>query len=351
MTIVIKIGSSTLTDKSGKLDTKNLKSLAKEAAELVKMGRQVVLVTSGAIVTGSERLKLKQKPKSIPEKQAAAAVGQSLLMRQYEKAFEEYGIPVAQVLLTRDAIAHRERYLNARHAFEALLNYKVVPIINENDTVAIDELKVGDNDNLSALVASLIGADLLILLTDVDGFYLKTDEGVPYKADLIEEISEEVESAAGHPSTQLGTGGMVTKLQAVKICSDAGIPVIIAHGGEEGIVLKAASGEKIGTFFKAKDVKPESRKRWLAHGLLPEGKLIIDPGAETALKKKGTSLLPVGIKEVRGKFNSGSLVVIASEIDKEVARGLVSKSSDELKKIIGKKEVGEAIHRDNLVIL
>jgi glutamate 5-kinase len=272
-------------------------------------------------------------------------------MRQYEKAFEESGITVAQVLLTRDTIADRERYLNARNTLNTLLEENVVPIVNENDTVSIDEIKIGDNDNLAALTASLMGADILILLTDVDGFYMKNEEGVSYLVSEIKEISREVEDAAGHPSTQLGTGGMITKIQAAKICSDAGINMVIAHGRKEGVIKKVINGEKAGTMFIPRASKLESRKRWLAHGLEKEGTLIIDSGAESALLKHGRSLLPVGIKSVKGKFSAGALVSIADENEKEIARGLVNLSSEDLTEAIGKKGVGEAVHRDNLVIL
>jgi glutamate 5-kinase len=349
-TIVIKIGSSTLTDPQGKLDLNNLKSIVSEASELVKHKKQVILVTSGSIVSGAEKLGL-GKPKTIPEKQAAAAVGQSLLMRQYEKAFEESGIPVAQVLLTRDAIADRERYLNARNCIATLLDEGVVPIVNENDTVAIDEIKIGDNDNLAALTASLIGADLLIILTDVDGFYMKNEEGISYLVSEINEITKDVKDAAGHPSTQLGTGGMITKIQAAEICSDAGVDMAIVHGRKSGLIKAAAAGEKAGTFFYPRSSKLESRKRWLAHGLEKEGMIIIDGGAESALIQHGKSLLPVGIIKVKGKFAAGALVSIADENEKEIARGLSNLSSEELEKVIGKKGTGEVIHRDNLVVL
>ena len=349
-TIVIKIGSSSLTDPQGKLDTKNLKRVVAEIVKLIAQKTQVVLVTSGAIVCGAEKLGL-GKPKTIPEKQAAAAVGQSRLMRKYEKAFEEFGVTVAQVLLTRDAIADRERYLNVRNTLNTLLAENVVPIINENDTVAIEELKIGDNDNLAALAASCIGADLLVIMTDVDGFYLKNEEGISYLVPEIKEITREVEEAAGHPSTQLGTGGMITKIQAAKICSDAGVHLAIINSRKLDLLTKLAGGEKIGTLFIPKVSKLESRKRWLAHGLKPEGTLMIDPGAEAALIKNGKSLLPVGVKTIKGNFQAGALVAVTDETGKELARGLVNLSSQELKGVIGRKDVGEAIHRDNLVIL
>ncbi|OGC22707.1 glutamate 5-kinase [candidate division WOR-1 bacterium RIFOXYB2_FULL_42_35] len=349
-TIVIKVGSSSLTTSAGKLDLENLKRIVAEIAKLCQAKKKVVLVTSGAIVAGAEKLAL-GKPKTIPEKQAAAAVGQARLMRQYEKAFEEFGLTVAQVLLTRDAIADRERYLNARNTLLTLLAEKVVPIINENDTVAIDEIKIGDNDNLAALAASLIGADLLALLTDVDGFYMNNEEGISYLVPEIKTITKDVESAAGHSSTQLGTGGMITKIQAAKICSAAGVHMSIINARKDGLINKIANGGKAGTLFIPEGSKLESRKRWLAHGLQVEGTLIVDAGAESALLKKGTSLLPIGIKKITGSFKAGSLVSIRTETQKEVARGLAALGHEELKELIGKKDVGEAVHRDNLVIL
>jgi glutamate 5-kinase len=278
-------------------------------------------------------------------------VGQSRLMRQYEKAFEEYDLTVAQVLLTRDAIANRERYLNARHCFDTLLEEKVIPIVNENDAVAIDEIKIGDNDNLAALTASLVGADLLVLLTDVDGFYMKNEEGISYLASEIKEIDQDVADAADHPSTQLGTGGMITKIQAAKVCSNAGTHMAIINSRKEDLIQAVVSGEQVGTVFLPKASKMESRKRWLAHGLEKEGTIIIDPGAESALLKKNTSLLPVGIISIKGKFGAGAMVAIVDVSEKEIARGLANMSSEELAKAIGKKGVGEAVHRDNLVIL
>jgi glutamate 5-kinase len=255
-TIVIKIGSSTLTTKEGKLDIANLTRLASEMAEQLKdNGKKIVITTSGAIVTGAEKLGLRGKLKSIPEKQAAAAVGQSALMRQYEKAFEIFGLPVAQVLLTREEVSDEQKRINAYHTLKTLLELNVVPVVNENDTVAVEEIKVGDNDRLSAYVAELIKADLLILLSDIDGFYLKSQSDIPFKVEEITEITDEIRAAAGHPSTQLGTGGMITKLQAVEICSPAGIAVVIADGREKGALSKILAGEKVGTIFHPQGAK------------------------------------------------------------------------------------------------
>ncbi|MFH1387458.1 MAG: glutamate 5-kinase [bacterium] len=241
--IVIKIGSSTLTTPQGNLDLSNLKRIASEAAKLIKQKKQVLIVTSGAVITGAQKLKL-GKPKNIPEKQAAAAVGQSTLVRQYEKAFERYGIHVAQVLLTKDSIADPERSVNTKNCIATLLNEKVVPIVNENDVVAIDEIKIGDNDNLAALTASLIGADLLIVLTDVDGFYLNSSV-VPE----IREITAEIKEAAGKPGSGVGTGGMTTKVQAAEICFASGIDMAIVNGRKKGVIAAIATGQKTGTLF------------------------------------------------------------------------------------------------------
>lgn len=248
--LVIKIGSSSLTDPQGQLDHKNLNRIAKETAGLIKQGHKIVLVTSGAIVCGAQVLNL-GKPKSIPQKQAAAAVGQSRLMRQYEKAFEKYGIPTAQILLTRDAITNPIRYANARNCFHTLLNEGVIPIVNENDTVSVDEIKIGDNDNLAALTAELIKAQMLIILTDVDGFFMKNSKGKLKLVAEINEITGEVEAAAGLSSSDQGTGGMKTKLQAAKICLQNNIKMVIINGRKAGLIKKAANHEKVGTRFIA----------------------------------------------------------------------------------------------------
>jgi len=246
--LVIKIGSSSLTNSQAQLDLKNLRRIVKQTANLVKKGQSIVLVTSGAIVCGAQVLKL-GKPKTIPQKQAAAAVGQSRLMRQYEKAFEKYGIPTAQILLTRDAITNPDRYANARNCFQTLLNEGVVPIVNENDTVAVDEIKIGDNDNLAALTAELIGAKILILLTDVDGFYMKDQKGKLKLVSEIKEINAQIETAAGTSSSDQGTGGMKTKLQAAKLCQRAGINMYIINSRRSNLIQKAANREKVGTRF------------------------------------------------------------------------------------------------------
>jgi glutamate 5-kinase len=250
LTVVIKIGSSTLTTPDKRLDLHNLTRLVDEAAALVKGRHRVVIVSSGAIVAGAQRLNL-GKPKTIPEKQAAAAVGQSLLMRQYEKAFEKHGIAVAQILLTRDVITDRERSLNARNCFHTLLAEGVVPVVNENDVVAVEEIKIGDNDTLAALTAGLIGADKLLLLTDVDGFYLKDQDGKPYLVEKITRITPQIKAAAGQPSSQSGTGGMATKLEAARLALPLGVSLTIANGRKKGLLTDWLGGGKVGTFFPA----------------------------------------------------------------------------------------------------
>lgn len=344
--IVIKIGSSSLTDKNNKLDIANLARLSDEIAVLQKSGKKIILVTSGAIVSGAQKLNLVGKLKDLPQKQAAAAIGQSLLMKEYDNAFGKHRISVAQILLTRDAIGDRDRYVNSRNTLLQLLEMKVIPIVNENDTVAVEEIKVGDNDTLSALVASLVGADLLINLTDVDGFYMQ--DGVLSE---INEITEEIEKAAMPTKSKVGTGGMQTKLEAAKICSHTGVTMVIANGRKAGVISALAEGEKIGTAFTPAASKKESKKRWLAHGLKQQGTIIVDSGAENALLKGGKSLLPIGIKSIKGKFEAGTLVSIANQQEKEIARGLINISSNELEKVVGKKGVSEVIHRDNLVVL
>jgi len=247
-TIVIKIGSSTLTNKQGKLDKANLHRIVAELARVKKSGRKVIVVSSGAIVTGSGILKFKGKPSSIPEKQAAAAVGQSELMHEYSKAFRKFGITVAQVLLTKTEILHNDRHKNTKNALAKLLSLNAVPVVNENDTVAVDEIKIGDNDNLSALVARLISADLLIMLTDVDGFKIK-GKVVPF----VNSISNDIEKAAGHADSDKGTGGMITKVQAARICLANGITAAIVNGRNKNVISMVVNGGRAGTIFWRKN--------------------------------------------------------------------------------------------------
>ena len=362
--LVVKIGSGLVTKAGGGLAPDRIEAVAGEIAA-VREGRRVVLVTSGAIATGVARLGLTARPRSIPEKQAAAAVGQSALMWQYEAAFSRHEIPVGQVLLTGQDIGDRARYLNARNTLDALLRFGVLPIVNENDTVAVEEIKVGDNDNLSALVASLIDADLLVLLTDVDGLYTD-DPAVNARArrlETVEAVTDEIARLARDRSDGVSVGGMATKLQAARKAAAAGVPMIIASGRVPGVLRRLLAGEPVGTYFAPKATRLTARKRWIAFAVAPQGKLTVDAGALQALTQHGKSLLPSGILEVEGEFASGDVVaLLAGATGREFARGVVNFDADEVRKIrgaktteieerLGYRSFDEVIHRDNLVIL
>ena len=364
--LVVKVGSSLVTTPETGPDPARIEALAAEIAA-IRADREVVLVTSGAIATGMARLALPARPRSIPEKQAAAAVGQSALMWQYEAAFKRHGIAVGQVLLTAQDISDRARYLNARNTLLALLRFSVLPVVNENDTVAVEEIKVGDNDNLSAFVASLIEADLLVLLTDVEGLYTGDPARDPTarKLDTVDAVNDAIEALvwkrAGSGSGSVG--GMATKLQAAQKAAAAGVAMVIGSGLEEGILTRIVAGDTVGTFFPAKADRLTARKRWIAFAVPPQGRLTVDAGAVVALTRRGKSLLPSGLVDVDGEFAAGDLVAVAGEPDgREFARGLVNFEAAELRRIkgaktqdiearLGYRSVDEVIHRDNLVIL
>jgi glutamate 5-kinase len=362
--LVVKVGSGLVTAPGTGPDPDRIAALAAEIAA-VSRGREVVLVTSGAIVTGMARLGMAARPRSIPDKQAAAAVGQSALMWQYEIAFKRHGLAVGQVLLTAQDIADRARYLNARNTLLTLLRLHVVPVVNENDTVAVEEIKVGDNDNLSALVASLIDADLLVLLTDVDGFYTEDPLRHPdaRKLDTVEAVTDDLVRLVWDHSGGGSVGGMATKLQAAQKAAAAGVPMIIGNGRTAGVLRRAVEGETVGTYFVPKADRLAARKRWIAFAVPPQGRLTVDAGALDALTQRGTSLLPSGVREVEGDFAAGAVVAVLAEADgREFARGLVNFDAAELRKLrgaktreiearLGYKSFDEVIHRDNLVIL
>ncbi|WP_425060639.1 Glutamate 5-kinase [Sporomusa carbonis] len=362
--IVVKVGTSTLTHATGKLNLLRIEKLARELSDLANQGKQIILVTSGAVGAGMDRLGLKEKPKTIPEKQAAAAVGQGILLHIYEKMFGEYGQIVAQVLLTRADSVNRKRYTNSRNTLIALLNQGVIPIINENDAVAIDELKIGDNDTLSAMVASIIDADLLIILSDVEGVYTANPQTEP-NATLLSEITDitpDIEELAGGPGTLRGTGGMYTKIQAAKIAVNSGVTMVIASGGRDGVVREVLQGNKVGTIFISKENRLQIRKRWLAFGVTVSGRVTVDKGCEQALLTGGSSLLAAGIVEVEGDFELGNTVSIVSGSGRELARGITNYSAEDVKKIMGVhtneisdilgfKTYDEVVHRDNMVLL
>jgi glutamate 5-kinase len=362
--LVVKVGSGLVTAAGAGPDVGRIEALAAQIASVLAE-REVVLVSSGAIVTGMARLALAARPRSIPEKQAAAAVGQTALMWHYEAAFSRHGITVGQVLLTAEDISDRTRYLNARNTLLTLLDFGVLPIVNENDTIAVEEIKVGDNDNLSALVASLIEADLLVLLTDVDGLY--TDDPAvnagARKLDTVEAVTEEITRLVWDRTARVSVGGMATKLQAAQKASASGVPLVIASGWEPDVLSRLLAGEPLGTYFPARADRLGARKRWIAFAVPPQGRLRVDEGALRALTQQGRSLLPSGVVAVEGEFDSGEVVAIVDDMEgKEFARGLVNFDADEVRRIrgaqtreieerLGYKSFDEVVHRDNLVIL
>jgi len=362
--VVIKIGSQILSSSEG-IEENRLRGLVRELAELHERKKEIVVVSSGAVAAGMTRLGRKERPKTIPEKQALAAVGQIKLMALYERAFAKFDKSVAQVLLTADDLANRQRYINAKHTFQVLLESSIIPIVNENDTVAVEEMKFGDNDHLSALVATLLEADLLVILSDVEGVYDK-DPRAHGDAQLISLISEArgISRAIGGASTSaVGTGGIVTKLGAAEEAAAAGIPTVIASGLQSGVLEKVFdSKEQIGTLILAEQDRLPSRKHWIAYNLKPSGEIVVDQGAQDAVVQKGKSLLPSGLKEVRGAFGVGECVRCLDLAGKEFARGLVNYSAQELnrirglhtsriEKVLGYKAYEEIIHRDDLVVL
>jgi len=363
--IVIKLGTSTLTAGSPYLSPANIVEVVRQVAQLHTQGCEVIVVSSGAIAAGREQLKFPQLPKEIPAKQMIAAVGQPRLMALYEQLFSLYKLTVAQVLLTRTDLSDRRRYLNSRNTLTALLNQRVIPIINENDTVATEEIRVGDNDNLSALVANLIEADLLIMLTDQPGLFT-ADPRNDSSAKLIRKITDSkipqsLWEAAGGSDGKLGVGGMQTKLQAADLARRSGSMVIIASGSEPNIILRLVAGEKLGTHFLPVSSALEGRKRYILSGSHARGCLAVDSGAVQALQGGG-SLLPVGITEVSGEFERGDVVCINDREGREIARGLVNYNSADISRIFGRQSSeiesilgfaygDEVVHRNNMVLL
>ena len=351
--IVIKVGTSTLNYDTGKLNISRIEHLVRELSDLANQGKEIILVSSGAVGAGLERMKKNTRPASIPEKQAMAAVGQGILMHIYEKLFAEYDQIVAQVLLTKENSRQYSQYINSRNALMALLSMGVIPIINENDAVAVDELKIGDNDTLSATVATLVDADALIILSDIDGLYT-ANPSKDKNAKLLHEvphITPEIENMAGGAGTSMGTGGMNTKIKAAKIAINSGCTMVIA------------SGEELGTIFPAKETHLKQRKSWLAFGKQIAGDIIVDKGCEKAVLS-GSSLLAVGILAIAGEFKQGNTVRILSQSGREIARGSVNYSSQTLQKLKGLHSdefknilldnspiFDEAVHRDNMVIM
>ena len=362
--IVVKIGSSVLTDAGGRLSPPVFLSIVEQVAGLVHQGMDVVLVSSGAIAAGRTLVSQEQREDTIPEKQALAAIGQSQLMGMYQHALDAHGMRAAQVLLTRDDLTHRRRYLNARNTLFKLLQFGTLPIVNENDTVMVEEIKFGDNDSLSALVAILVDADLLVLLTDAPGLCAREGgkgyarEPVPF----IQKVTPELRSMADGPSRPLGTGGMTTKLEAARIATQAGLPAVIADGRRPVVIPEILQGKAIGTFVAPLRDRLTHRKHWIAYTLKRKGQLVLDDGAVAAIVEKGKSLLPSGVVSVQGSFENGDMVSCLDTRGKEWARGITHYASQEIEKIAGVKSAAietilgyrirdEIIHRDELVVL
>ena len=359
--VVIKVGSGVLTRKNG-LNLNLIDDITTEICWLRKKGIEVILVSSGAIAAGLKKAGLTKRPGSVSQMQALAAMGQSSLIMAYEEAFARHGKRCAQILLTRDDLTHRRRYLNARNTLITLLAWGVIPIINENDTVGVDEIKFCDNDNLAALITNLTESQFLVNLTNIEGLYDR-DPRVHKDAELVsfvEKVNSKLSKAAGSIPGFLGTGGMASKLTAAKKVALGGVPSVIASGFLPGVLKDIFSGKSIGTFFKPGTVPLNSRKQWIAFTKRPSGDIVIDAGAEKAILKNGKSLLPSGIVNVKGRFSTGSAVVLKNAKGQDIAVGLTNYSSDDILKIkgartssiesiLGYKHDDEVIHRDNLV--
>ncbi len=363
-TIVVKVGSAVLTDEKG-LNHSVISELSRQISWLCKEGRKVVLVSSGAIAAGIGKMPGRRRPRTIPEKQALAAIGQGYLMQTYEEAFEKHGFQVAQVLLTREGLVPRHRYVNAKNTLRTLMDWNVVPIINENDTVAVEELQFTDNDALAVLVVNLAEADLLICLSDVDCLYDSDPAQDPGARPLMEvsQVDRHILEMAGDNPGRAGRGGMKSKLEAARMVTACGVPMIVAGGRTTNILERLMTGEQLGTLFTPqKRRKIHGRKPWIVFTLAREGSLELDRGAVAALLDNGKSLLPVGVKGVNGNFPAGACVTCKGPDGQEIAVGLSNYSSEELKKIcgcktnevcdvIGHREIEEVIHRDDLVTL
>ncbi len=360
--IVVKIGSSVLTDR-GKLRESFFAEIAAQASQLLSEGREIVIVSSGAVAAGSHALGWSHPGRSIPEKQAAAAVGQIEVMQLYRRNFSDHGRIVSQILVTRTDLENRERFINARHTLLELLKLGAIPIVNENDTVATEEIRFGDNDNLSAAIVSVVGADLLILMTDVEGLYhAKPEPGKP-KPPLFEEVAkidDKIRAVACDSGSAYGRGGMITKLEAATKAAHSGAATVICSGAVPQVLLRVAAGEPIGTLIRDGE-RMSSRKHWLTFMARPRGKIVIDAGAAKAIVQNGRSLLPAGIRQIEGHFGIGDSVSCVDLDGAELARGLTSYASTEVAKLCGVKAEAivqvlgysngdEVIHRDNLVV-
>ena len=363
-TLIIKVGSSLVTNNGEGLDKTAIAAWAEQISTLIAQGKQVVLVSSGAVAEGMQRLGWKKRPVEVNELQAAAAVGQMGLVQMYESCFAQHGLHTAQILLTHDDLRDRKRYLNARSTLKTLLALKVIPIINENDTVVTEEIRFGDNDTLGALVANLIEADALVILTDQQGLY-SADPRKDSNAQFVQfEMAGNpaLEQMAGGAGSNVGTGGMLTKILAAKRAANSGAHTIIASGREPSVLVRLSAGEAIGTHLEAGQMKIVAKKQWLADHLRIGGKLVLDAGAANVLTKEGKSLLAIGVVDVQGAFERGDVVACVNADGAELARGIVNynsqevsrikrKPSHEIEQILGYVEESELIHRDNMVLL
>ncbi|MBW1715738.1 MAG: glutamate 5-kinase [Deltaproteobacteria bacterium] len=362
--VVIKIGSGALTTKEG-LNLDVINALSKDISHLMEEnGLEIVFISSGAIASGIKKMGYSQRPQSISQQQAAAAVGQSTLMLAYEEAFKTYDKKVAQILVTKDDLTNRKRYLNTRNTLFTLLHWKVIPIINENDTVVVDEIKFGDNDNLSAMIANLAAANLVINLTNIDGFF-DDDPRVnknAHRISVVEKVTSKIEKIASSIPGSLGKGGMESKIKAARHVAMCGIPTIIANGTKKNIIRSIFEGQDEGTLFLPQPIPMKSRKHWIAFAKSPKGKIMVDRGAENALIRKGKSLLPSGVIAVYGRFIMGNSVIVMNQQKRSLAVGLVNYQSadvekimglktSEIEEILGYKHYDEIIHKDNLVLI
>ncbi len=347
--LVVKLGTGVLTDSRKQIDPAQLEQLVAQVASLRKSGKEIVLVTSGAVGAGMGALGYEKRPNELAELQACAAIGQTRLMAIYAELFAKHDLHVAQVLLTHEDLEHHERHLNARNTLVTLLGRGVVPIINENDAVSFTEIKFGDNDKLSALVASLLPADILIILTTVDGVIENFSKSNPKTISVIEQIDATIEKLAGGTTSETAVGGMASKVQAAKIVVRSGIPLVIASGKKKNVLAKVLAGEDEGTLFVAQPNKLQGRKRWIAFFHHPKGALFVDDGAKKALRESGKSLLPPGVARCEGEFAAGDVVRICDLDGTEFARGIAKFSGEEIR--VKKLVRVELVHRDDLVIL
>ncbi len=360
--VVVKVGSNVLTARSG-LNLPAIASISSQICQLLDQGNQIILVSSGAMASGMKKMGFPKRPEAIPKRQAISAIGQADLIREWEKAFARFDRKVAQILLTSDDLTTRKRYLNARNTMNTLLEWQVVPIINENDTIMVEEIKLGDNDNLAAMIALLLDADIFLNLTDIDGLYDKDPRVYP-DARLIPRVatySKNIEKFAGDIPGALGTGGMLSKIKAARKVTASGIPMVIAQGYRPDILVRLLAGEPHGTFFVPREHKLNRKKCWIGYTANPQGTLIVDAGAAGALLNNGKSLLPSGIVEVQGQFPVGAAVAVVTDGHQVIGNGLVNYNAEDIRTImglktsqikarLGQKTYDEVIHRDNLAI-